>query len=356
MEENKLVPKGNDDTVFDSEIYGVKVERRRKRKRKGIRIKRLLIIACIACLLILVIKNFENICGFFSSVFSSSGEEQAVSSSNNSSNDFKNDSGNENNGEENENIIYDYEFIDTSPTEFSIINKNLIVSDITKLTYTLPKSKDIYDMYGKDAPLVLIVNMSPSECYSDGNGYSKASVFYNSEKNVSALGEQLCASLNSIGINAIHLIREYGNISLSEYQKEYVEAIESLLANNPSISYIFDISRGLSINSDMSINCERTELNGASIPTVSFVCGTNGTSTTELQNRSIYFAYDLASSINKNAPLLVSTLNLAERDLNLQFSTPCIRIEIGSYACTFEEASLVTDYLALAISSYMLKQ
>ncbi len=352
MEENKLVPKENDKVAFDDEIYGVRVERSKRKKKKKSRLKRLIVIACIACLLVVIIKNFNSIGDLFSSLFiSSDGNNPPLSNS--GSDDLKNDFNDKNEQVEDNNQSYDYNFIDTVPTEFAIIDKNLIINDIGSLSFTPPKSKDVYDAYGESSPVVLIVNFSPLECYSDGYGYSSTSTFYSYEQNVSDLSEQICESLNSLGINAIHLKKDYGNASLLEYQKEYVKDIENLLESNPSICYIFDISRGLTINSDMSINCERTEINGNSIPTLSFICGTEGESTTEIQNRSIYFAYDLATSINESAPHLVSTLTLAELDLNHRFKSPCIRVEIGSFANTFEDASLTADYLALSLSSYL---
>lgn len=351
MEENKLVPKEIDNIAFDEEIYGVRVERS-KRKKKRSRVKRLIIFVCAFSLLTLFIIKFNNIRDFFASVFPST-EELPQASSSNTTNDIKNDFNDENEQNENMNQAYDYNFIDTVPTEFTVIDKNAIIKDISLLSFDAPKSTDIYGSFGNDAPMILIVNLSPLECFSDGYGYSSTSSFYGNEKNVRDLGEAMCSSLNSLGINAVQLKREYGNESLLEYQRKYIKDIEAFLENNPSVCYIFDISRSININSDMSINCERIEMNGYNLPTVKFICGTDGKNTTEIQNRSIYVAYDLAVTINKTATNLVSTLELTPFDLNHRFTSPCIRIEIGSYANTFEDASLTADYLSLSISSYL---
>ena len=96
----------------------------------------------------------------------------------------------------------------------------------------------------------------------------------------------------------------------------------------------------------MSINREFIEINGASVPTVKLVCGTDNFAVTEAQGRSIYFSKELSKLTNESTGLLISELEISSLNLNLKFTVPCVRIEIGSYASTFEEASPVGSELS----------
>ena len=349
MEENKLVSKENDDIVFDDEIYGVRIEKSNRRQKSRRTFKQLMIFTFIACILFIFVYNFKSISNFFSSLSNSRMDDNVAPIDSSEENDIQNDLESQNKQEET--MVHDFNFIDTAPRKFEIFLEDPYAIDIEQLSFNLPNSAAIYNLYGDNAPVVLIVNMSPQECYSDGYGYSYSSDFYSNEKNVSYLGEQICENLSSMGINAIHLKTDIEATSLSQYQQKYAKEIAEVIERYPSISCIFDVSRALTINSDMSINREQIELNGNKVPTIRFICGTSN-SITEEQEKSIYLAHKLAKNINNTAPLLVSGLDVSRLDLNLSFKIPCIRIDIGSYANTFEEASLTADYFSIAICNF----
>lgn len=355
MEENKLVPKDTEEIVFDEKVYGVVVERSKRKRKKRRSFKRLLIFAVIVFFAVIIVRNYSGISTFISSLFTSEKEALQEQSNISSSGDKNNNVDSENNDTEGTTESFQFNFIDTSPTEFIISSKNQNLLDINNPSFELPNVQDIYALYGNEAPVVLVVNFSPNECYSSGVGYSYTSEFYSANKNVAEIGEQLCFNLNSLGINTIHLKMDVGSYTLVEYQEKYAKEVEQVLNDNPSISYIFDISRSLCINEDMSINREFIELNGASVPTVKLVCGTDNFAVTEAQGRSIHFSKELSKLTNESTGLLVSELEISSLNLNLKFTVPCVRIEIGSYASTFEEASLTADYIALSLSSFLEK-
>lgn len=353
MEENKLVPRDCDSVEFDEEIYGVRVESRKRRRKRKHHFKRFLIFAVAFGLILITVYNFENISVLFSSLFNAE-TEGAISSSNQSSTlDNPDTQSDENEGNADDTNQYDFTFVDTSPAKFNIFFENALETDINGFAFDLPSCNDIYSTYGKDSPVVLLISLSPQEGFSNGEGYSYNSSFYNEEKNVSKLCEQICANLCELGVNAIYLSKEIGDVSLTQYQAEYVKEIEKTLESNPSIAYVFDISRAFYINDNMTANREQTEINGIDVPTLGFICGTSQSVITESQGRSIYFANQLADSANANAPLLVSSLTVSQLELNLKFDRPCIRIDIGSYANTFEEASLAADFLTLALINFL---
>lgn len=353
MAENKLVPTKKNELIFDEEICGVKVERSKRKRKKKRRLKKAILVLLFACLTAIIVKNYSGISSFIASLFNSPQPPNQSQSNESGKNDISNDLENENGYVSDESNTYEFKFIDTFPTEFIILDKNQASVNTNNLFYELPMTDDIYNVYGDNSPVVLIVNYSPLECYSQGNGYSYDSKFYDYDNNVEQIGEQLCASLNSLGISAIHLKLETGDLVLSDYQQRYAKEIEQILESNPSIAYIFDVSRALSINNDMSMNREQIELNGTNVPTVKFVCGTSGGALTESQAKGIYVAAMLAKHANESAPLLISTLEISSLDLNQKFSVPCIRVEIGSYSCTYEQSSLSADYFALSISSFL---
>lgn len=353
MEENKLVPRDCDSVEFDEEIYGVRVESRKGRRKRKRHFKKFLIFAVAFGLILITVYNFENISVLFSSIFDGEKGGFILSSNQGAAIDNSDTQSSENKGDEADTNQYDFTFVDTSPAKFEIIFENNLETDINRFAFNLPSCNDIYSIYGSDSPVVLLINLSPQESFSNGKGYSYNSSFYSQDKNVSNLCEQICASLCDLGVNTIYLSKEMGDVSLTQYQAEYVKEIEKALENNPSIAYVFDVSRAFYINDNLTANRQQTEINGVDVPTLSFICGTSQNVITESQGRSIYLASQLATLTNANAPLLVSSLTVSQYDLNLKFNCPCIRVDIGSYANTFEEASLAADFFSLAIVDFL---
>ena len=350
--ENNLLPVKSSEFQFDEELCGVileKSKRKKKRKKRKVKFLATLLILCIS---IVIVKNFERIGSYISAFFVSS-PNNSVSSAPEST-----DSPESNNNQSSEKIESSqapssFNFIDTSPCNSIITNNFIGDADLTKLSYSFLSTADIYSRYGSDAPIVLIVNFSPNEAYSSDTGYTYTSTFYNDENNVQSIAKQICDNLNELGINAMHLECNLEEKTLYSNAKAYKASIESILSENPSISFIFDISRNLNINNDMSMYNEFVDLNGVKLPTINFSIGTKEKTITESQKKGIFISDALSNFINNKIPYLVSRQTIQSSEINQVFSVPTVRVEIGGYASTFEGASLTADYFSLFVSEFL---
>lgn len=355
MKENHLVPiKEKAGPVFNEELCGVIVEKSNRKKKRKRSSKKLVVFLILLCLSIVVIKNFNHIKNLFDKMITpsptnatSSNEDKTITE------DSKNDDVNEPQVTPIEPI--DFEFIHTSPTELTYYNNYTGNIDFDELNYHFLSKKEVYEKYGEKAPIVLLVTFSPSECYSNGLGYSYSSKFHNSEDNVENIAAQIYNSLVELGINALHLECEYKEGTLYENKAIYKEQINNILKANPSIQYVFDISRELNFNENMSINSETVCANGVNLPTIHIMCGTKSIKMTETQRKGIFLANELATHFNETIPLFVSKQTISDNELNLNLSVPSIRICIGSYANTFADASLSASYFSLLLADYIEK-
>ena len=359
MEDNKLIPVCDSGVSFDDRLSGVQIERSKRRYRKKNYRKRFLIFCLFVCAIALVIYNFNSISNFFKSLFDfdessiipPESEQDGDSTENSTNNNSSNEKNNPTEGIDNPTDLYP--FIDTSPSNFTTIFEFNNSFDLEKLDYCFEKKDDLYSRYGSDAPIVLIVSFSPFECYSEGNGYTYSSEFNSENQNVSDVGKEICNNLNSLGINAKYLECVSESDSMYESKMNYEKEIKNFLANTPSISYVFDISRSIKFNRDMSINREMIAVGEEMLPTINFICGTKSGTASQSQEKGIKLSDELSKYFNSSYPLFVSRQTVSRFDLNLQFPVPSIRVDIGSYANTYAEALCSAKLFSSLLASFL---
>lgn len=348
MEENKPVPvKRNDITVCVKPSVIAAKSIRGKRRRRNKRSKRLLFFTLIFIICGAILIKFESVKSLLSPYIqefqTNAGDEGAIEQTIGNtapSNDV--DVGESK-----------YSFIHTSPTFFETNNESSHKIDYEALDFSFQKKEEISASFSSTAPIVLIVHFSPYETYSQGNGYSENSKFYSTVNNVSNIGQHICKTLNENGINAIHL-PNYDYIGNAYSGKEMYElAVKEILESNPSISYIFDVSRAIEINEDLSMNKETVNIGGINIPTVHFECGTNSTELTENNARSVCFMNEFATFINNKSPLFADKQTISKYCLSQVFNVPTLRVDIGSFACTYNEALLCANLFTVSLVDYL---
>ena len=131
--------------------------------------------------------------------------------------------------------------------------------------------------------------------------------------------------------------------------------MNNTLKENPSIAYVIDISRGININDDLSMNNETICVNSIKYPTIQLWCGTSSTELSNEQEQGILFAQGLAEHINHNTSLLISRLTVAKYDLSLNLAVPAIRADIGTYACTFDDALISAELFTNCLVDFLNK-
>ena len=362
MKDNKPIPIYP--TVMDDfdDISGVIVKRSsRKRKRRRL-LPRFLILFMIVGALYLGYKVFPTVKDYLADLSTQPSSMQDSSEPQMSDNELNNGTtdSTSNNGEGTDNSSTqestaidspdeeNSDFIHTSPDKFQFIDETYTSINPNNYEYSIHGISELYELFSKDAPIVLITSFSPLEGYFSADGS-----FYSETDNVSKIGEVLCKELNEMGVNAVHYKPILTDGTRYEMQKEYVAEINEYLKANPSITYILDISRSVNINENMQFSDETVNINDKSYHTVSLICGTNNSSLTEGQKRGIYFAYALSQHCATDYPLFVSKQTVSKYNLSQVFEPIALRVDIGSYASSFTEATQSALLFARCLADFL---
>ena len=215
------------------------------------------------------------------------------------------------------------------------------------------KASEIYSKYGGDSPLVLITHFSNREAYSNGKSYSVNDNFYSDTSNVGDIGEIFSSELNRLGINTIHLNETYASGSIYNSRSEYEKSLKAALTQFPSITYVINISRDISINKDMSMIKSVISHNEKSLAQLSFISGTNLDSMTDNQIKNADFAASLSAFANESINRFIKQNTVSQFSLSQDYSTFCLEIEFGSYANSFDEAVNSAYCFADLLSEYL---
>ena len=340
MNENMPIRIDKQDIIFQPEPYfSVEKGRRRKRKHKGLLWKLFtLIVLCIFTYFFATkfteIKNFvlKNL-------------DILYSDNDNNSNESSDEASNKNDLNDELNNVLSFNFIDTCPTKLE--NSNELDCEIFyEDSYVFSKSKELYEKYSYDAPIVLIVNFSPMEAYCDNGS------FYNEKSNVCTLAKTMCDKLNQNGINSLHLY-DTSSSSLYEGKDIFEQRIKDTLSMYPSISYIFDVSRAVHVIDDKTIYNEYVEYNNKKIPTIQISCGSSNGTITKEQTKSLTFANKLAEQINVEEIPLISKINISKYSLSQVFPCTTLRVDIGSFASKYEDALSCADIFTEGIIDFL---
>ncbi|MBQ7353118.1 MAG: stage II sporulation protein P [Clostridia bacterium] len=355
MNEKEITTYENEDEL---ERNNIRIERskRTKQKRKAKHIKLFFALFSICLLLYGGYKLYP----YFQSITYTPNENQKNEENSdtplpNLPNDSNNNNNisNENNTPSNESTIPEgsYPIIEAT-SSYLFTNESQVEFQIAEDFSTI-KANDIYSKYGLDAPLVLITHFSARESYSNGKYYSKDDNFYNDIQNVGMIGEKLSDELNKFGINAIHLNEIYASGSIYNSRGEYEKSLNATLSQFPSICYVINVSRDLSINKDMSMIRGVIEHNEQKLAQISFVSGSSFDTFSENQLKNACFSSSLSSFINSSIDSFVKQSTISNFSLAQDYSPFCIEIEFGSYANSFDEASNSATYFADLFSKYL---
>lgn len=219
--------------------------------------------------------------------------------------------------------------------------------------YSSKALAEIYGKYGKEAPVVLITHSHIREAYSNGEYYSSDSEFYSDNENVADIGEVICSVLNECGINAIQINELYASGSIYGSQNEYEKAISDALKKYPSIAYVFNVSRGINISDDMTMNKTTVKNGESTCAQISITSGTSWDKATENQNNNVLFAFDFAKYANENINGIIKENKISRFSLSQDFGPIMSNLDIGEYSNSFDEAKSSAEEFAKLLSSYL---
>lgn len=343
MEENQLMIIKNPEKNSNIDISGVivkKSKRKLKRRKKGWLLILIILISATA----VGIRYRDTLKNFAINLLPEKNAENTGQSTEGNFESVEDNAESESNAE-NSNIIH------TSPNEFQFNNESSTEIQPNKVAYSFVSANDIYASFSTTSPVILLVSFSPYESYYNvGN-----TDFYSDSKNVLEIGKHICDKLNSLGVNACYLTVAEPTNALVDSKELYEITIKETLSKYPSISYILDISRYVEINSDSLLEKETVLIDNAKTPTIRLVNGDISTISKENFENNVNFSNKLAEKINMDFPLLVSKHTISRYSLFQAFDVPTVRVEIGSYACTFEEALNTSELFAHSIAKVLLQ-
>ncbi len=321
----------------------IPIEREQDIKRKGKR-KTFFLTKIICYTLILLLGyyayiNFDSIKSFISEHKAPLQNEQEE---NNSSTDTDNTQSNDK--ENNENDTHEnaatipkdaYKINGATGSFIEINNESSLSVDADFSSTSIPPASETYAKYGKDAPHILIIHSSCNESYSNGKYYYTNDSFYSTKDNVADVGKIICDALNENHINAIHIDDIFGGGGIYNSKKQFENATNEALKKYPSIKIVLDISRGININDDLSMDKLTTKINGKDASQISLTVGSD-IEKGIIYNKNLNFANAL---YNENKDLIYD-ITIAPFKLSQDIEPLFLKVDVGSYSNTFEEAAL----------------
>ena len=342
MENYGLIPTEEESKILSGSAMVVKGKRKSKKNRKLLKI---LLISTLSILLFSAYRNFREIINI--NLLSDDKKDTSDTNFNNDNNHQEDSDVTPPQKQDGEMKSDGFEIIKQTYSFTDVKNQTCFELNLEENSITLPKSSEIYKKYGKDAPIVLIVHSSSLESYSNGISYSKNDSFYSSNNNVMEIGEQICTCLNNNFINAIHIDSVFNNGTLCGSSDEYEKSLNEILKQYPSISYVIDISRSILINDDLTMSKPIIITNEKESAQIGITVGTSSES--DFWHKNLIFAKDLTSLSSD----LIYDITLSPFELSQNIEQATIRVDIGAFSNTFEEASLCAYEFAMLICSYL---
>ncbi len=246
----------------------------------------------------------------------------------------------------------DYKILDVGATKYTAINESGCEFDFS-VKFSKVTLSEIRKKYGADSPIVLITHSQRNEAYSNGKSYSTDGPFYSESNNVAELGKIICQRLNAYGIPAIQLNELYASGTIHSSKKEYEKSLQETLARYPSISYVFNISRGISINDDLSMNKSYTTQGNEKVAQISITSGTSWDTASKNQIENVRFAFDFTKFVTRENTNFIKKNTISRYALSQNNEPLCANIDIGEFSNSFEEAKRSAEFFATLLYKYL---
>lgn len=236
-----------------------------------------------------------------------------------------------------------YEIIENSFVFSTITNESEFELDV--LEYNPKKTNEIYKKYGNEAPVVLIIHSACLEAYSNGSFYTTNDEFYSTKNNVRNVGKIIASTLTDLGVNAVHIENIFANGGIYSSKEEYESVLKDALRKYPSIEYVIDISRDIIISDDMTMIKPVCSKNGVKMAQMKLWVGSS--TKNELWKSNLSLATMLASQ----NPDITSEVILSSFSFSSDICPQFLKIDVGAYSNTYEEACLLAYEIAYRFAS-----
>ncbi len=243
---------------------------------------------------------------------------------------------------------------------FIIEEKGIKVIDKTSLAPEI-NINEIKNSFNGKSGTVLIYHTHGSEAYAENfTGYysSDASIYSeDASKTVIAAGEALRKSLENAGISVIHDTSIFDNPSNSGAYLRAETRLKKLLLENPDITYIIDIHRGV-IQQTGGARIKPTVYAGETkAAQLSIITGCDPSGEVGLPSwqKNLAFALNLQEALISRSPHIARPIALEERKYNFDLCENSLCIEIGTDANTAGEAVFTAHILGEELAKVISK-
>lgn len=202
---------------------------------------------------------------------------------------------------------------------------------------------------------VLVMHTHTTECYMGDEMNGETERTTDDNKNVIAVGREICAVLESYGIKTLHDTTYHDYPS---YQGSYTRAmstIDARLKEHPSIKAVLDIHRDAFVYSDGSRLRVACDQNGTETAQVMLVTGTNSMGLWhDNWKENLKFAAKIQNSAEIMNPGMMRPINLRTERFNGHMTLGSLILEVGSNGNTLEEAKEGGRNVARAIAAALI--
>ncbi len=197
--------------------------------------------------------------------------------------------------------------------------------------------------------MVLILHTHGSESFSGtkDDGYRSS----DREKNVCALGDIVCSTLEEYGINTVHCDTLFDS---PDFNMAYYNAsleIRRQTEEHPSIKYIIDVHRDSMTLADGTDYAPAAAIDSGKAAQMMFVVGTDwGGSGHESWRENLSLAARLQCLVSGDYPSLMRDINLRSASFNQQYAPGSLILEVGAAASELDECKISAGIFAEALA------
>ena len=202
------------------------------------------------------------------------------------------------------------------------------------------------------SPTVLILHSHATESYEKTDDYQETSPYrtLDTDYNMVSIGDRVAQILEAGGIRVIHdrTLYDYPN-----YNDAYInarEAIETHLAENPTISMVLDLHRDAAEDETGKQKRSAVTIDGVSTANLMLVMGSNkGNREFPNWEQNLALAVKLQAQLEQAHQGLCRPINLVTSRYNQDLCTGTLLVEVGTAGNTRAEALSAAEYLAEGI-------
>ena len=250
--------------------------------------------------------------------------------------------------------------VPTDPSGYTVCGRSYI-SNSTDHALTVTELSEPFDARLADGePQILILHTHGSEAYTPPPGtdivWSGNYRTTDSRYNVVGVGDEMAEVFTAAGISVLHDRTLYDYSSYNDAYNNALAAIETYLAEYPSIRFILDVHRDAIGDAEGNQYKVISEIDGVGTSAqMTLVMGSDGSGLAhEHWMENLKLAVALQDNILQSYPTLMRPILLRNSRYNQHATTGSLLVEVGAAGNSPEEAALAGRLFAQQMADYLI--